>query len=129
MRMVLAVIIALLAGLLGLSFVFSDPGPGESLMWRLAEAALLFFFSGVLTGYLYSRSWRLAGLAAWGAVLLALASLLSAAGEGLTGGELVQLLALLLVPLGLALAGGYLGALLFRMGGLDRLLERLLHEK
>lgn len=114
LKTVLAVLTALLAGLIGLSLFFSDLGPGETWTERLAIAGLLFFGVGLLLGLFHQRAWALSGLTAWGALFLGLVGLLTAPSKGLATTEWLETLGLLLLPLGLALAGGYLGALVAR---------------
>lgn len=129
LKTILVAAIVLLVGLLGLSMFFADLGPGETLTSRLTQAALLFFLSGALIGYLHNRTWMLAGLVAWGPVLLSLVRLPSAVIGGIPVSGLAELFAFLLLPLGLALAGGYLGALLANRRVFSRVWMRLFGDR
>jgi hypothetical protein len=129
-RVLLFGLIALLLGLFGLSLFFSDLGPGETWTRRLVIAALLFFLSGLFIGYLNPKLWIIAGLTAWGPVLFGstgLINILSGAVPSL-GIVWVQVLAMLLLPLGLALLGAYVGALVGRKHLIRRLLDRILRQ-
>lgn len=64
-------------GFVGLSLLFSDLGPGESGLGRILLTGAFFFFSGLVIGYVAPRRWWLAGLTAWGGVLLGAAGLVS----------------------------------------------------
>ena len=57
-------LIAIAVGFFGLGLLFSDLGPGETLLGRSLTALLLFFFSGLAIGFLTPGLWPLAGLVA-----------------------------------------------------------------
>jgi hypothetical protein len=103
--------IALVLGFFGLSLVFSDTGPGESDARRVVVATFFFFLCGFGLGFFNPKAWAVAGLAAWGAVLvrgLSIPGAVVARDRPL----MVFGLAVLFLPLVLTLAGGYAGKLL-----------------
>jgi hypothetical protein len=107
--MLLAAVLALALGFAGLSLLFSDLGPGESIGERTAVMAGFYALAGLLVGVLSRGSWPLVALTAWAAVLLLPVALVNG-----RPGEVVQLL---LATLGAALAGGWLAVLLRRRWG------------
>jgi peptidoglycan/LPS O-acetylase OafA/YrhL len=114
----IVILSALILGILGLSFVFSDLGPTETLILRISLTALFFFLSGAGIGYFHSKQWWLSSLTAlwsllFGAGLVVLAILKK-------GSQVFVLpdppyisagLMILFLPLGLSLLGGYIGNL------------------
>jgi hypothetical protein len=92
-------VVAVLLGFLGLPLFFAD---GPSLSERFVVAAIAYPLFGFVTGYFNTRAWMIAGLAAWGPMLLGILSLISQLS--------VLALGLLLLPLGLVLLGGYVGS-------------------
>jgi hypothetical protein len=70
-------VLALVLGFFGLSLLFSDLGPGESWTDRLAITAAFYVASGLVIGYLNPKLWMIAGLTAWGAVLLGIVGLIN----------------------------------------------------
>ena len=111
LRVVVAVLIALAAGFVGLAMLFGDLGPEETMASRAALVAGLHALAGAVIGFVEPGHWKLAGLAAWGAVVLGLGVLLGNLGSGF--GEALSGL-VLLAPLAVALAGGYVGRWLRR---------------
>ncbi|HEX6386934.1 MAG TPA: hypothetical protein VF177_19910 [Anaerolineae bacterium] len=103
--------LALVAGFVGLAMLFGDLGPEETLASRAAMVAGLHLVVGVVVGLVEPVHWKLAGLAAWGAVVMALGVLLGNLGRGI---EEVLPGLVLFVPLALALVGGYAGRWLRR---------------
>lgn len=66
--------LAVALGLIGLVPLFSD----SPAAWvGVVEVVLVFFFSGLVIGYAHPERWWIAGLTAWGGVLLGTASLLA----------------------------------------------------
>lgn len=99
--------LALVAGFVGLAMLFGDLGPEETLASRAAMVGGLHLVVGVVVGFVEPVHWKLAGLAAWGAVAMGLGVLLGNLGRGI--GEVLPGL-VLFVPLALALGGGYVGS-------------------
>ena len=100
------VALSIVFGIFGFVLLYSDLGPGESLVGRLLMTALAFLVAGVIIGYLDRATWLLAGLTGWGGVLLAMQNTLN------RGSHPMWTLVLLLVSPGAAFLGGYLGRLL-----------------
>lgn len=110
------VIIALLLGFIGLNFVFSDLSSSESWISRVLIASLFFFLSGLGIGFFNSKAWLISGLTAWGGILMGIFIVFGAIrkyGSDAFGAQeppyISAGLIMLLLPLGLALAGGYVG--------------------
>jgi hypothetical protein len=68
---------ALALGFFGLSFLFSDLGPGETWTSRFIGLAVLYLGSGFIIGYVNPKLWMIAGLTAWGALLLGIVALIN----------------------------------------------------
>jgi len=116
---------ALVLGTVGLSLMLTDLGPGESPEARVATIAALFFLGGAVFGLLHPEGWWLAGTLAWSAVLLGVTALVSAVAAAFGAEAVLGALAIVLVPLGLALSGSYLGMRLRRAGVVRAALGRL----
>jgi hypothetical protein len=58
-RTVLAAVLALVLGFVGLSLLFSDLGPGETIVRRTAVTALFYALAGLLIGLASRGSWPL----------------------------------------------------------------------
>lgn len=115
LKIVLTVALALGIGLLGLGIVFTDTPLTETATGRLLSGVTLFFGSGLILGLLNpeGRGWIVAGLGAWGLMLLGAMGLwLSVANP--PSADYPLSLTFLAGPLSLALGGGYLGARLRR---------------
>lgn len=115
------VILALVLGVVGLSMVFSNLGPGESETSRVFIAAIFFFLCGLGIGYFNSRAWIVSGLSAWGGILFGLLLIVSAMSKYGSKAFAAQQppyisagLLILLLPVSLALLGGYVGSRLRR---------------
>ena len=115
-------ILALTLGFFGLALVFSDSGASEEWLVRVLVAALFFFLSGLGIGFINPELWIIAGLSAWGGilmggfiVLMALGRYGSAAFDAQEPPYISAGLTMLFVPLGLTLIGGYIGKLLSQM--------------
>lgn len=115
LRIVISVALALAVGALGVLLVFMDVGPTRTELGRFLTGVALFFAAGLALGSLNpeGRGWLLSGLSAWGLALLG--------GYGLwlsithpVSADLDLALTFLLLPLGLTLLGGWLGARLRR---------------
>lgn len=67
MQVLLAMIVATVAGFLGLLFLFSDPTTesGERVLWFV----LHFFVPGFAIGLFFPRAWYVSSMVAWMAVL------------------------------------------------------------
>ena len=68
---------ALVIGLFGLSLLFSDLGPGETWANRVIMLVALYAVSGLIIGYINPKLWMIAGLTAWGTVLLGIVGLIN----------------------------------------------------
>ncbi len=115
-------ILALLFGVFGLALVFSDLGASEACLGRVSVAALFFFLCGLGIGFLNPELWIIAGLSAWGGilmggfiVLMAISKYGSAAFDAQEPPYISAGLAMLFIPPGLTLIGGYIGKLLSQM--------------
>lgn len=106
LRTVLVALLALVLGFAGLSLLFSDLGPDETIGQRTAATALFYALAGLLVGVLSRGSWPLVALTTWAALLLLPVAL--------ANGPPVEVAQLLLATLGAALTGGGLAALLRR---------------
>ena len=109
---------ALILGILGLSFVFSDLGPTETLILRICLTTLFFFLSGIGIGYFHSNQWWLSSLTAfWSSLFGASFVVLAVLKKGskvfvLQDPPYISFgLMILFLPLGLSLLGGYIGSL------------------
>lgn len=113
-RVVVFLLLGILSGFIGLSLFFSDLGPGETIVTWFIIAGVLFFFSGLIIGYFNAEMWLLSGIAGWGGTIVGLTGLLI--GENSLGAFLT-----LLLSLGIALMGGFLGAIILK--------RRISHQK
>lgn len=104
-RIIVFAVLGIGLGFFGLSLLFSDLGPGETQASRNATVAIFTFLSGLFMGYFNPKVWFLAGLVAWGGALLGIG--------GLTSNP-VSALGVMLLSLGPALLGGYIGGLIGR---------------
>ncbi len=121
LRTLIFVILALVLGVVGLSMVFSNLGPGESETSRVFVAVLFFFLCGLGIGYFNPRAWIISGLSAWGGLLFGLFLTVSAVSKYGSYAFAAQQppyisvgLLTLLLPVSLALLGGYVGSRLRR---------------
>ncbi len=116
LRIVISIIIALGVGFIGLSLLFSDLGPAETIQQRLYITEGIYFAAGLAVGLITPEWWWLAGITAWGGVLLAIG--------GLFGGTDIRLALIFgvasLIP---TFLGGFLGAQIRKR----RLVQRLFH--
>ncbi len=117
-----SVALALLLGVFGLALVFSDLGSSEAWQERVFVATLFFFLCGLGIGFFNPELWIIAGLSAWGGilmggfiVLMAIARYGSAAFDAQEPPYISAGLIMLFIPLGLTLIGGYIGRLLSQM--------------
>jgi hypothetical protein len=74
---VVSAVLALALGFFGLSLLFSDLGPGETWASRLTITAVFYFVSGLVVGYVNPKLWMIAGIIAWGSVLLGIVGLIN----------------------------------------------------
>jgi type VI protein secretion system component VasK len=108
--------LAVILGVIGLSLVFSDVGAGESATSRIIFAAIFFLLCGLGIGYFNPRAWIISGLSAWGSTLfgafLTFVAIRRYGSNAFAAQEPPYIsagLVILLVPLCLALLGGYIG--------------------
>jgi hypothetical protein len=108
--------VAFILGVVGLSLVFSGVGSGESATGRIIVSAVFFLICGLGIGYFDPRAWIISGLSAWGSTLVGAFLVFAAIRKYGTNAFAAQEppyvsvgLVLLLVPLSLALLGGYIG--------------------
>lgn len=113
--------LAFLIGIVGLSLVFSDMGSGESWGVRTLIATAFFFFSGVLIGFFNPKLWMISGVTAWGGVLmggfLTLMAFRKHGADAFNAQEPPYIFVgvmMLILPITLALMGGFLGKILTR---------------
>ena len=106
---------ALILGFIGVSLLFSDLGPGETMTGRLITAVTFFLVASFVVGYCNPRFWWLGGLVSWGGVLLGMG--------GLIRGPTMETLTYLLPSIVPAFVGAYLGGFV----GRKRLIGRLFH--
>ncbi len=117
-----SVALALLLGVFGLALVFSDLGSSEAWQERVFVATLFFFLCGLGIGFFNPELWIIAGLSAWGGiimggfiVLMAISRYGNAAFSAQEPPYISVGLIMLFIPLGLTLIGGYIGRLLSQM--------------
>jgi len=115
-------ILSLLLGFFGLALVFSDLGPDEEWLGRAFVAVIFFFLCGLIIGFFDPERWIIAGLSAWGGILMGGFIVLvsigrygSAAFDAQEPPYILAGLTMLFIPLGLSLIGGYIGKLLNQM--------------
>ena len=75
-RAVLFGLVALVLGFIGVSLLFSDLGPGETMTSRLITAIVFYLISGFAVSYLNPRFWLVGGVVSWGGVLFGLGGLI-----------------------------------------------------
>lgn len=112
-------ILAFLLGVFGLVLVFSDLGSRESWTLRILVAALFFTLCGLGIGFCNPGGWIISGLTGWGGIfmgsLIVFAALRKYGRFAFNAQEPPYIsagLVMLFMPVGLALAGGYIGKLL-----------------
>jgi hypothetical protein len=119
----LALVLALAAGFCGITFVFSDLGPGESWASRFVVTAGFNLLCGFAIGFFFPKYWLVAPVSSWGSVLFGLlymqGALLQAEGyqpdpDPTDPPYIVFALLVLLGPPLLSLAGGFAGRLIGR---------------
>ncbi len=115
MRRLLALLAALLAGLVGLALVFTDYGPGRTEAARAWVGGGFYLAAGIVVGLLYARgrALRWAVATAWGMILLGMVGLWVSATDPASGDWSLALL-FLLGPLACALLGIKLGSAIAR---------------
>lgn len=121
---IIFVIVALLLGFIGFSFIFSDSDSGESWTSRILIITLFFFLSGLIIGFFNPKGWIISGLTALGGVIFG--GILTVAALGKYGINAFGAqeppyisagLFMLFVPLVLSVIGGYVGKLLGKKFG------------
>lgn len=115
MRRLLALLTALLAGLVGLALVFTDYGPGRTEAARAWVGGGFYVAAGLLVGLIHARgrALRWAVVTAWGMVVLGLVGVWVSATDSASGDWSLALL-YLLGPLACALLGIKLGSAIAR---------------
>ncbi len=115
MRRLLALLAALLAGLVGLALVFTDVGPGRTEAARAWVGGGFYLAAGILVGLLHARGGplRWAAATAWGMVLLGVVGIWVSATDPASGDWSLAFL-FLLGPLACALLGIKLGSAIAR---------------
>jgi hypothetical protein len=111
----LFILLALFLGLFQLIFLFSDLGPGETLLHRYTVTILFNFIWSLIIGLANSRVWLIASIVSWTGILIVLRNLFSGPSHW---SEMALVASLSPLP---ALAGGYLGALAIRKRVFGRL--------
>ncbi len=106
---ILAVVVALSVGVLGLWSVFTDIGPHESRTSRWAMTGLVYALGATVVGALVPHRWYLAVLTAWGPLLLGAIGLTAKLATGRPVPYWSFLATTLLGVPALALLFGYLG--------------------
>ena len=107
-RWVGAVAVILVVGCLDLLALFSDLGPGESVLWLVATTGTIQVIGGVAIGCLLPHRWYLAVGEAWGAVLIGLALSLVTLAQGFESTRILVIALCLLVIPGISLLAGRL---------------------
>jgi hypothetical protein len=112
-RVVVAILVTLGTGLIGLAAIFSDAGPGETLWQRALLVAGIYMAACAGIGVMFEKHWYLAVFTAWGPVILAAPVLLNILATGWSFRTGAFLFVLCIFP-GFALACGFAGAWLRR---------------
>ena len=100
------IIAELIIGFFGLDLIFSDFGPGETALSRMIIIAVFYVLFGLAAGFIVPRRWYLAGIMAWGGILVAVFAFVGNVGAGL------RPMFLSLVPLltlAITLCAGWIG--------------------
>lgn len=98
-----------LIGVIGLSLLFSDLGPGESGISRAFTIGIVYLISSLPIGYVLPKHWKRAGYLSWSSLLLFFFAFLGSLPEGL---QRTLSTLTLLTPLFVTLLGGYIGSYL-----------------
>ncbi len=99
-------LISAVLGLFSMGLIFlPDLAPGESIYGRLLAALIFFIVSGFIVGWVNPEAWGMAGIMAWGGMLMGVSMLLS------REGSLIEGIMLLTLPVLVSLAAGYAGFL------------------
>jgi hypothetical protein len=119
----LASLVAVIAGVFGFIFLFSDPTGSVSgrALWYVAH----FFLPGLLIGVIFPRAWYLAGVVAWPSVLAAVGTLVFVAVRlavqpaqedySYRWSSVTDWLLFTVAPIALALLGGWIGRIVRRI--------------
>ncbi|HEX6853454.1 MAG TPA: hypothetical protein VF139_18810 [Candidatus Polarisedimenticolaceae bacterium] len=78
-RWLISVVLVLVTGVVGLSGVFADAAPGESMLGRAMFVGGAYLLGCGAIGAMLDRYWWLAGLASWGPVLVGVGSAMALA--------------------------------------------------
>ena len=110
---------ALVLGFVGVSLLFSDLGPGETMASRLFTAVIFFLVTSFAVSYFNPWHWWLGGLVSWGGVLLGVG--------GLIRGPTIETLLYLLPSVAPSFVGAYLGGIVGEKRLVGRLFQRIFH--
>lgn len=103
-KLALSAILAIALGFVGLSFYFSDLGPGESWTRRNVETVLFFVACGFLLGAVNRRMWPVSAIVSWASVVFGIAGMMASGMSAYAAWTLFG-------SIGLALLGGWCGRL------------------
>ena len=117
LRFVIALLIAVLAGVGGLLLLYTDIGPGDVGPPRAAMGAIYFLGAGFAIGAVNprGRGWWLAGIAAWTLVVIGAVGVRVSLTDPASADMPLALL-LLVGPVVCSLIGGRLGARMMARG-------------
>jgi len=107
MRRLGSLSIAFITGIVAIPSVFSDLGPGESVVLRVLTAVAIFGVGGFLVSWTGRGEWRLAAFCAWAPGAMGLMLLLVKLRTGETPPYWSAIAGFLFGPLAISLLGGY----------------------
>jgi hypothetical protein len=107
MRRLGALLIAFITGIVAIPPVFSDLGPGESVVLRVLAAVVIFGVGGFLVSWTGRGEWRLAAFCAWAPIAMGLMLLLIKLRTGETPPYWSAIVGFLFGPLVISVLGGY----------------------
>jgi len=114
LKFIIVSVSALVTGSIGLTGLFSDLGPNETMAGRVAIVAIVYLFGCGIIGALLLQKWYLSVIAAWGPILLSIFMLVNmGTAADIKFFVLFWLSALIGFPL-FTLVCGYVGAWLCR---------------
>ncbi len=118
-RIVLFGLVALILGFVGVSLLFSDLGPGETMAGRIFITVMFFLVASFAISYFNPGYWWLGGLVSWGGVLFGLG--------GLIRGPTIETLIYLLPSVAPSFGGAYLGGIVSRKQLIGRFFHCVFH--
>jgi hypothetical protein len=106
-RYLIAFLVIIFFGFIGITFFFADYGPGESEFSRMGLSFVFNFIVGFFLGILVYPYWRLSAFLAWGVVLFGLIGLT----RTLMGNrdDSVEVILVVIAPIAGSLIGGFTG--------------------